>query len=166
LLKAFAGDVIAQLNQGVQLSQSSTTQDVNKYAGFDVGALYAPRISELREFNMVHIYPWGPVELDTSGKIPFTNRWSLALGASIGDLSSNGKSRVKSDKAFVYGVGFRINKYFRVTAGGMLYRDTVGNRLLNEGFIGPSVDITAFSALKQIFASSSSKQSSGANTTP
>ena len=168
VVAAFGGDVIAQLSQGVQLSQSSTTQDLNKYAGFDVGALYVPRISELREFNMVHIYPWGPVELDTSGKILFLERWSIAVGASFGDLSSNGSSRVKSDKAFVYGLGFRINKYFRVTAGGLVYRDAVGNRLLNEGFIGPSVDITALSALKQIFASSSSKktQSSTPATTP
>lgn len=156
-LSAFGGDVVAQLNQGVVLSQSSTTQDLNKYAGFDAGALYAPRINELRGFYMVHIYPTGPVDLDTSGRIPFLDRWSIAVGASTGDISSNGASRVKGDKAFVYGVGFRINKYFRVTAGGLLYRDAVGNRLLNELFIGPSIDITALPGLQSIFASSSSK---------
>jgi hypothetical protein len=157
VLAAFGGDVIAQLSQGVVLSQSSTTQDLNKYAGFDAGALYAPRINELRGYYMVHIYPTGPVELDTSGHIPFWDHWSIAVGESTGDLSSNGASRVKSDKAFVYGLGFRLNKYFRVTAGGMLYRDSAGNRLLNEAFIGPSVDITALPGLKSVFASSSSK---------
>jgi len=164
VLAAFGGDVIAQLNQGVVLSQSSTTQDLSKYAGFDAGALYAPRINELRGYYMVHIYPTGPVELDTSGHIPFWDRWSIAVGESTGDLSSNGASRVKGDKAFIYGVGFRLNKYFRVTAGGMLYRDAVGNRLLNEAFIGPSIDVTALPGLKSVFASSSSK-STGTSTT-
>ena len=156
-------NVVAQLNQAVQLSQSSSTQDLNKYAGFDAGALYVPRINELRQFYMVHIYPWGPVELSTAGGIPFLERWSLAIGASVGDLSSNGSSRVKSDKAFVYGIGFRINKYFRISAGGMLYRDAVGNRLLNEGFLGPSIDITALPGLKTIFSSSSSKSNSSSS---
>jgi len=164
-LSAFGGDVVAQLNQGVVLSQSSTTQDLSKYAGFDAGALYAPRINELRGFYMAHIYPTGPVDLDTSGKIPFLDRWSIAIGASTGDISSNGASRVKGDKAFVYGLGFRINKYFRVTAGGMLYRDAVGNRLLNEFFVGPSIDITALPGLQSIFASSSSKSTSKSTTT-
>ena len=155
ILGAFKVDVVAQLSQGVQLTQVTDTADLNKYAGFDVGAMYAPRINELRQFDMVHIYPFGPVELDTSGGVPFKGRWSIALGASVGDLSSNGKSRVKGDKAFVYGVGFRINKYFRISAGGMLYRDAIGNGLLNELFIGPSIDVTALPGLKQMFSSSS-----------
>jgi hypothetical protein len=165
VLAAFGGDVIAQLSQGVVLSQSSTTQDLSKYAGFDAGALYVPRINELRGYYMVHIYPTGPVELDTSGHIPFLDRWSIAVGESTGDLSANKASRVKSDKAFVYGVGFRLNKYFRVTAGGMVYRDAVGNRLLNEVFIGPSIDVTALPGLKSIFASSSSKSTGSSTTT-
>jgi hypothetical protein len=160
VLKSFGGDVVAQLSQGVALTQSSTTQDINKYAGFDAGALYAPRINELRGYYMVHIYPFGPVELAASGKLNALDRWSIALGESSGDLSSNGASRVKGDKAFVYGLGFRINKYFRVSTGGMVYRDTVGNRLLNEWFIGPSIDITALPGLKSVFASPSSKSTS------
>jgi hypothetical protein len=155
ILGAFKVDVVAQLSQGVELTQVTDTADLNKYAGFDAGAMYVPRINELRQFDMVHIYPFGPVELDTNGGVPMKARWSIALGASIGDLSSNGKSRIKSDKAFVYGVGFRINKYFRVSAGGMVYRDAIGNGLLNELFIGPSIDITALPGLKQIFSSSS-----------
>jgi hypothetical protein len=164
VLPAFGGEVIAQLSQGVALSQSSTTQDLNKYAGFDAGALYAPRINELRGFYMVHIYPTGPVELETSGHIRIRDRFSIAFGESTGDLSSNGASRVKNDKAFVYGMGVRINKYFRLTVGGMVYRDAVGNRLLNEVFIGPSIDITALPGLKSAFASSSSKSTDA--TTP
>jgi hypothetical protein len=166
VVAAFAGNVVAQLSQGVQLNDTATsTQDLNKYAGFDVGALYAPRINELRQYDMVHIYPWGPVELSTNGQVPFLQRLSLAVGASIGDLSSNGKSRVKGDKAFVYGVGFRFAKYFRISAGAMLYRDAVGNRLLNELYIGPSIDITALPALKTIFSSSSSKTNSSTKST-
>jgi hypothetical protein len=155
ILGAFGVEVVAQLNQGVELTQLTDTADLNKYAGFDAGAIYVPRINELREFYMVHIYPFGPVELDTSGGVPLKARWSIALGASIGDLSGNASSRVKSDKAFVYGVGFRINKYFRISAGAMLYRDAKGNGLLNEAFIGPSIDISALPGLKQVFSSSS-----------
>jgi hypothetical protein len=165
VLAAFGGNVIAQLSQGVALTQSSSTQDLNKYAGFDAGALYAPRINELRGYYMVHIYPTGPVELDTSGHIPIWDRFSIAVGESTGDLSSNGASRVKGDKAFVYGLGVRINKYFRISAGGMVYRDAVGNRLLNEVFIGPSIDITALPGLKSVFASSSSKATTSTSTT-
>jgi hypothetical protein len=165
-LSAFAADVIAQVNTGVQLDVPSVTTDLQKYAGFDVGAVYVPRINELRQFFMINVYPFGPVELDTQGLLPraWKARASIAFGLSLADLSANAHSRVKSDKAFVYGFGYRINKYFRFNVGAVVYRDSgPGNGMLNEWAVGPSIDITALPALKQIFASASGSSDSGSS---
>ena len=61
---------------------------------------------------------------------------------------------MKEENAFVYGVGFRLNKYFRVTAGGMVFRSSGATQcsLCNEFFVGPSIDLTALPGLRQIFA--------------
>jgi hypothetical protein len=160
VLSVFQVSVVAQITEGVQMNVNSVTTDLQKYAGFDIGAIYAPRLNELRDFFVGNIYLFGPVDLDPNGvaNVNWKSRLSLALGVSLGDLSGNAKSRVSSNKAFVYGVGFRLNKYFRLSAGGFLYRDGgPGNRLLNEVFIGPSVDLTALPGLKQIFSSTSGK---------
>jgi hypothetical protein len=159
LLATFKDDVVAALTADAVVDLSTSTPDLAKYAGFDAGAIYIPRIEELRQFFMVHVYPWGPVDLDTNGLAAikgWKSRFSIALGASIGDISANSGSRVKNDKAFVYGVGYRINKYFRVSAGGAVFRDTKTFDLHNEAFIGPSIDLTALPGLKQIFASAQS----------
>jgi hypothetical protein len=159
LLATFNDDVVAALTADAVVDLSTSTQDLAKYAGFDVGAIYIPRIEELRQFFMVHVYPWGPLELETNNVAAikgWKSRVSLAFGASIGDISANSGSRVKNDKAFVYGVGYRINKYFRISAGGVVFRDTKTFDLHNEAFIGPSLDLTALPGLKQIFASAQS----------
>jgi hypothetical protein len=59
-----------------------------------------------------------------------------------------------------------LNKYFRLTAGGLLYRTTLpaangstspaNASLRQEFFIGPSIDVTALSALQSIFAKAKS----------
>jgi hypothetical protein len=160
----FQADVVAELSVGVRMDVNSVTSDFAKYAGFDVGAIYIPRIDELRQFFMVNIYPSGPVDLDNNG-VPIGGkaRFSIALGLSVGDLSSNANSRIKGDNAFIYGIGYRVNKYFRITVGGALYRDAgAGKGLLHEAFIAPSIDLTALPGLKQIFASANGKASSNA----
>jgi hypothetical protein len=146
--------------------------DLQKYAGFDVGALYAPRLSELRAFALVDIY-FGPVQLKTGSTPPkaglgewLHQRTSLAFGMALKDLSGSTKSKISGQNAFVYGLGFRLNKYFRLTAGGMLYRTTLpaangstspaNGSLRQEFFMGPSVDLTALAALQTIFAKAKS----------
>jgi hypothetical protein len=155
-------EVVSQSSVGVLLDSQSSTADLNKYAGFDVGVNYVPRIDELRRFYVMHVYPFGPVELSGGGL--FTGNWrasfSIAVGLSTGDFSGNANSRVKGENAFVYGLGIRLNKFFRLSVGGMIYRDALGNRLLNEAFIGPSIDITALPGLKQVFSSSSGTSTS------
>ncbi len=152
--------------------QSDIVSDLKKYAGFDVGALYAYRLSELRSFAMVHIY-FGPVQLKTDappsdpGKAGWLKqRLSLTFGVALKDLSGSSKSKVSSENAFAYGVGFRLNKYFRLSAGGLLYRTTLpaangstspaSGTLRQEFFVGPSIDVTALPALQSIFAKSKS----------
>src|ERR1022692_3812957 len=148
--------------------------DLQKYAGFDVGALYSPRLNELRSFAMVHIY-LGPFQLKTGGAPPkpgsgltewLRQRASLAFGMALKDLSGSTKSKISGENAFVYGLGIRLNKYFRLTAGGLLYRTTLpaangstspaNASLRQEFFIGPSIDVTALSALQSIFAKAKS----------
>jgi len=153
--------------------QSDMVSDLKKYAGFDVGALYAYRLSELRSFAIVHIY-LGPVQLKTDAPAPkpgvgewLRQRTSLAFGMALKDLSGSTQSKISGQNAFVYGVGIRLNKYFRLTAGGMLYRTSLpaangstspaNGSLRHEFFIGPSIDVTALPALQSIFAKSKSQ---------
>jgi hypothetical protein len=106
--------------------------DLQKYAGFDVGALYSFRLSELRTFAMIHIY-LGPVQMKV-GATPSKSdpsksdfwegvrqRASLAFGMALKDISGSSNSKISGQNAFVYGLGIRLNKYFRITAGGLLY---------------------------------------------
>ena len=153
-------------------SQSDVVSDLKKYAGFDVGALYSYRLSEIRSFAMVHIY-FGPVQLKTDApplKPGFgerlRQRTSLAFGMALKDISGATNSKISSQNAFIYGLGVRLNKYFRITAGGLLYRtklpavagtsNAANGTLRHEFFIGPSIDVTALSALQSIFAKAKS----------
>jgi hypothetical protein len=93
-------------------------------------------------------------------------RVSLGFGMALKDLSGASKSKISSQNAFAYGVGFRLNKYFRLSAGGLLYRTTLpavngvtspaNGTLRQEFFVGPSIDVTALSALQSIFAKAKS----------
>jgi hypothetical protein len=166
---AFAGTSSLAVGQD---TQTDVVSDLLKYAGFDVGALYAYRLSELRSFAMVHIY-LGPIQMKTDAPPPkpgpkewLRQRVSLGFGMALKDLSGATKSKIASQNAFTYGLGFRLNKYFRLNAGGLLYRTTLpavngvtspGNGTLrHEFFVGPSIDVTALSALQSIFAKAKS----------
>ncbi len=153
--------VVAGLTVSAGTDAADVVSDLQKYAGFDVGALYAPQLNELRSFFTANIY-FKPVELRTDDW-SIWQRLSLTLGASIGDLSGRdtNKTRISGDNAFVYGLGFRLNKYFRLTVGGMLYRlklpsadaaNPADNSLKHAFFFGPSLDITALPGLTTIFA--------------
>ena len=137
------------------MERTVDTTDLKSTQGFDVGVVYVPRVDELRQFFTINIYPSGPVELDTQGLLAggWRKRFSITLGVSVGDFSGKESSRIKSNHAFVYGVGWRINKYFRFSVGAMLFREaSPQNGLLHETFVGSSVDITALPGLRQIFA--------------
>ena len=159
-IRGIEQQVVAELAQAVEMDATVDTSDLEKYAGFDVGAIYVPRVDELRQFFMVHVYPLGPVELDTNGPLKGGwSRFSLAFGMSLGDFSGREGSRISNQNVFVYGVGYRLNKYFRISAGAALYREaSPRNGLLHEAFIGPSIDITALPGLRQIFSRAASNE--------
>ena len=72
---------------------------------------------------------------------------------SLGDFSDRRNSRISNQNVFLYGIGYRLNKYFRVSVGAAVYREaSPRSGLLHEVFIGPSIDITALPGLRQIFA--------------
>ena len=170
-LKAAAFTGTSSLAVG-QDTETDVVSDLKKYAGFDVGAMYSYRLSELRSFAMVHIY-LGPIQMKTDAPPSKPGRWewlrqrvSLGFGMALKDLSGASKSKISSQNAFAYGVGFRLNKYFRLSAGGLLYRTTLpavngvtspaNGTLRQEFFVGPSIDVTALSALQSIFAKAKS----------
>lgn len=156
----FRQSITAEFEASATASEEAMIKDFEKYVGLDFGAIYIPRIDELRSFATANIY-FGPVE-DSPAPVTATTRkakatqfirqrLSLTFGISIGDLSSGEKSKIKGDNAFLYGVGFRLNKYFRLVTGGAIFRSSIDNELRNEFFIGPSVDVTAFRQIGRIF---------------
>jgi len=159
LAALFERDLVLEISQTASLEQAVSTTDLEKYAGFDVGALYVPRIEELRSFFTINVYPFGPVELNPAG-LTLPQRISLTAGVSIGDISGRTNSRIKGENAFVYGLGFRLNKYFRISCGALLFRSAgTDNKLRHEFYVGPAIDITGLAALRTIFA----RSAAGAN---
>lgn len=160
----FQIDVSANLTVSMDATADDITADLKKYAGFDTGALYAPRLHELRSFATVNIY-LGSVALhpEKGTRSPFLERFSLTFGMALKDISGSNtaKTKITDQNAFVYGIGVRLNKYFRISTGGMLYRtklpavngvaSPIDNKLRHEFYIGPSIDITALPALEGIF---------------
>ena len=138
---------------------ASEVKYLEKYAAADLGALWIPRINQFRLFALLNIYA-GPVELTPSAPLsragwkPFLKeRLSLATGYSLKDISSVHDSKIRGNNAWIYGLGFRVNRYFRIAAGGTLYRGaSQSSGLRNDFFIGPSADLTAIEYFKNIFS--------------
>lgn len=165
--------VKASVDVSASVIESALVQDLQKYAGFDAGVLYAPRLDEMRSFLTLNIYPMGPVSLTPEGTEVGKWHWlwerlSLTFGYSVGDISGgdDSKTKIRGENAFVYGLGVRLNKYFRVTMGGLVYRTdkidgvagNLTNKLRHELMVGPSVDLTALPGLKTIFASATGEK--------
>jgi len=63
--------------------------------------------------------------------------------AQIADISGRTNSRIKGENAFVYGLGFRPNKHFRISCGALLFRSAgTDSKLRHEFYVGPAIDIT------------------------
>lgn len=158
--------IVAQIEASNEESKAVEIKDFEKFAGVDYGAIYIPRMQALRHFATVNIY-FGKVEDSpvnartaptSANETPGRDYWeslrqrvSLTFGMSLGDISSQENSDIKADNAFLYGVGFRLNKYFRITAGGAAFRDKRNDGIRHGFMIGPSVDLTAFKYIRGIF---------------
>ena len=142
-----------QISLQSEVTASALVQDIQKYAGLDYAAIYSKNLNELRKFITVNIY-FGPVsdtptQYSSNKKLNWIQeRFSLTFGLSVGDLSSNENSDIEGDNAYIYGIGFRLNKYFRINAGNMLYRSKTSGGMEDDFSVGASIDLTAFDALK------------------
>ena len=126
-------------------------QDLQRYAGIDIGGLYAPSIDELRQFLLINIY-FGAVDDKprrfSSSQDFWVSRFSLSVGAEMGDLGGSDDAVIRDGKAYAIGVGFRLNKYFRLGVGSMLYRSVSHNDLRSAGYVVISMGLTGFRALE------------------
>jgi hypothetical protein len=146
-----------QENLDVSVDQiaSAEVKYLEKYAAVDLASIWIPRIQEFRGFAVLNVY-LGPVELNPAparalGQMK--QRTSLLLGYSLANLSSSHPTKIRGNNVWIYGIGFRLNRYFRVSAGGALYRGADQQAgLRNDFFLGPSIDLTAIEYFKTVFS--------------
>lgn len=145
----------------VSTFELATVKYLEKYAGADVASLWIPRLDEMRAFAVLHLY-WGPVELTpeqpAGGKAEWLRqRFSLGFGYSLKNVSSSHDTKIRGNNVWFYGIGFRFNRYFRINAGGALYRGPAAEAgLRNDFLVGPSLDVTALQYFRNIFAKTNS----------
>lgn len=122
--------------------------DICKYFGLDVGAHWLPARDELRKVVTLNIYP-GKV-----GRLPSDdthwNRLSVAVSYDIGDISGNNQSAIRDNHHYSIGMGYRLNRYFRVGTGLSLYRHGDDNDLRRALYLSLSVDLTGFKAIEDL----------------
>lgn len=147
LVKSLLRRVSASATVSTELSVPAQVQDLQRYAGIDIAALYAPVIDELRQFILVSIY-FGPVDDSPSPSFWKAGRWSLSVGMETGDLGGGGDAVIKDGKAYAVGLGFRLNKYFRLGAGSLIYRSSSNDELDRTGYMAISMDLTGFKVLQ------------------
>ncbi len=257
--------LIADISVSLDLTEITTVQDFAKYAGIDVGALYAPPVSTLRSFFTVNVYlgavedspaPVTPCSADatpavrwrqiadaqkrvedakaleqgtaaelktrqaalsalesavnkdpgaatpaqvaraardvsTSQRLAdaatsarqqaeqaaadilappagtsqgractfwdssfwqvFQQRFSVSGGISLGDISGQQDPPFKQNYAFVFGGGWRLNKYVRLFAGDLLYRNKISDRMNHAFCFGVSTDVAALGNITGLF---------------
>jgi hypothetical protein len=154
LQNALVQAVTIETTAEVDLASSGSVKDFEKYAGLDYGAVYIPAIGELRHFALISTY-WGSVE---NNPAPVTGRWqwaqqrvSFTAGLSVGDISGVSNPKTTGENAFGYGLGLRINKYFRISAGSAIYRSATGGNLSQRLYVAPSLDVSGFEYVKNLF---------------
>jgi hypothetical protein len=154
LQDALVQDVSASITLDANKQEEAGVQDFQKYAGVDAGAIYIPSVKSLMSYVTFNIY-FGSVDETpphATGVAQFLQqRFSLTLGVAVGDLSGQANSQIKGSNAFLFGLGFRLNKYFRLTAGDAVFRNKVDDKINHGFFVGPSVDISALPNIRNVF---------------
>jgi len=140
----------------IEITTTAIVSDIMKYAGIDYGVVLAPPIDELRQFLLISVY-WGPVDdsppkFNSGWRRYVQNRLSLTVGYDLGDLSGNSNSEILDKNSYSIGVGYRFNKYVRLSLGTLFYRSSDSNELRNVGYGSVSIDLTAYDALKGLVA--------------
>jgi hypothetical protein len=131
---------------------TAEVSDLEYYAGFDVGALAVSDFGVVPFFT-VNMYI-KRVEID---KDPRRVDEACSLSAGIALKTSD----IPTDGVTYYvGVGYRLNKLFRITLGSSLYKTVDTKKLVGKASIGLSLDFRYVADLLKIFSGAS------ANLTP
>ncbi len=141
-IDVLTSEAAIELVESAKIDLAVVTAELEKYAGLDAGVLAAPRLGEIQAATLVAIYPFGPVEFAEPRK---WQRLSLNLGVS----SFNGR------QAYFYGAGFRLNRFFRVSVGALVYRRANETAFRQEFALMPSIDLSALPGLSSLFSRSS-----------
>ena len=121
---------------------SVTISDLEYYAGFDIG-YFIVSDQNVYPFFTVNIYPHKvEINKDPQG---LWERLSLSGGIAIksADIPSNGM-------VYMLGLGFRMNKLFRITAGTAFYQDITTKKIKGEYTAGLSLNFRYITDLLQI----------------
>ncbi len=154
----------------VNFSSVTETKDVTIYYDFDIAAIHLPGLDELRSFSTVNLYI-----VDTEAtpdplfSRSFWKRSSITVGLSLKAISGKAQSKIEGNKAFLVGLGFRINKYFRMTAGTSIYRvateqDDGKGQMQNDDlkhtfYWGLSMDLSRLPLLPDLFGANTGTSS-------
>lgn len=127
----------------------------NWYIGLDVGYAYIGNFSRFVTYSGLNIY-FRPVNKN----IPlsrYKNVWdivatraSLLVGVTVGSIEkANVRKGIVGNSGIILGTGFRLNSWFRINGGALLYYRYDGNPIMNNDrysakaspFISASIDI-------------------------
>lgn len=150
--------ILATANDGTQQTVERSIEsatpvgcqagDICKYFGVDVGALWLPARDELRKVITINIYP-GKVGRSPS-EDTYSKRLSVAVSYDVGDISGNNQSAIRDNHHYSIGIGYRLNRYFRVGTGLSLYRHADDNDLRRALYLSLSVDLTGFKVIEDL----------------
>lgn len=142
-------DVYSKFNAGLTISTKEVleTKESN-YLGLDFGLLIAPEIGSSFVFEGFNFY-FRPVNKNVSSsklkgidKTLKTFSISLGIAQRIGSYDDNYEALIGVGSPFV-GVGYRLNKNIRLSAGGIFYEVSNPNPLISD----TSVKFTYFLSL-------------------
>jgi len=130
-----------------QFMTSAETSDLERYAGFDVAALYVARKEKgmIGTFFLINPY-LKAVDLNRDPR-GFLECFSLTLGISLKKLNDE-----QQGSAYFIGFSYRINKLFRGTAGQTLIKEA--GEYKSDWTFGISLNFRDFGDLLKIFKGS------------
>ena len=168
VLQMLDAQIIAESFSQLMTTAGSAATRRTWYLAMDTGIAVAPAISEVFPYMGTAMF-FRPV----NKKVPPSSigtRFSLLFGFTwTANLQKTGERKALfGDNATVlFGAGFRLTEWLRLTAGGVLFKAVNPNPLLNEDqlkitpFISMSADIDAADLLKSVFGANAKPPDSG-----
>lgn len=136
-------------NTTSQYTDNALISDMKRYSGMDYMLLYIPSEQVVGQFFTISSYGGNIVDPDSFDK---NNRWSFSGGISTGNISNTVNS-----SAYFVGVGYRLDKYFRMTAG-PVFVHRINDPTFTWSFsIGLSASLDIIPAIFQGFTEANSK---------